>query len=282
MKDQKDNTSTLSLKATYDLIDKAKKLVSKINKGAEEYPEEFSQQARARIEAEKLKARKQLEQRRNQVPWSGGHLPRPADDENLRKFILQVFLVFAREACKVGSQGLWTVERIRLEAEEYLRKFVLKAYSDEGYDKQGRKLEEMTDYYGSIQEGVWWAFKESAEYRQFEQELLAVAEQQARGSPQSSDEAEATEGRVRKSPAKKQAPLRPPRPKVVPIGDLDELRKWKSLSQVQAAAALGLTSSRQIRGLVEKRKLTRNRKRRIVVDKKFEAEFNERHTATRK
>ncbi len=95
-------------------------------------------------------------------------------------------------------------------------------------------------------------------------------------------EAEATESLARKTPAKKQAPLRPPRPKVVPIGDLDELRKWKSLSQVQAATELGFSSARHIRRLVKKRKLTRNRKRRIVVDKKFEVEFIERHTATKK
>jgi DNA-binding CsgD family transcriptional regulator len=194
--DQKNNTPTLSLKATYDLISEAKNLrrrVSETIKGAEEYPEEFSQQARARIEAERLKARKQLEQRRNQVPWSGGHLPRPADEENLRKFILRVFLVVAQEMCELGLQGLWTVDRIRPEAEEYLRKFMIKAFSDEGYDKQGRKLPEMTDYYGSIKEEVWWAFKNSAEYHQFEQKLLAVAEQQARRSPQASGKAEATE-----------------------------------------------------------------------------------------
>ncbi len=189
MQDRKNNTSTPSLEATHNLIYEAKNLqrqLSEIIKGANEYPEEFSRQARARIEAEKLKARNQLEQQRNQVPWSGGYLPRPADEENLRKYILRVFLVFAQEACKLGSRAQWTVDRIRSEADEFLRRFTIKAHSDEGYDKQGRKLEEMTDYYGTIKEGVWWAFKESAEYHQFEQELLAVAEQQARGSPQSS------------------------------------------------------------------------------------------------
>ncbi len=187
--------STPSLKGTHDLIYEAKNLrrqISEIIKGANEYPEEFSRQARARIEAERLKARKQLKQQRNQVPWSGGYLPRPADEKNLRKYILRVFLVVAQEMCKLGLQGLWTVDRIRPEVEEFLRRFTIKAHSDEGYDKQGRKLEEMTDYYGSIKEEVWWAFKESAEYHQFEQELLAVAEQHARHSPQARDEAEVT------------------------------------------------------------------------------------------
>ena len=186
--------STPSLKATHDLIYEAKNLrrqISEIIKGANEYPEEFSQQARARIEAERLKARKQLKQRRNQVPWSGGYLPRPADEKNLRKYILRVFLVVAQEMCKLGLQGLWTVDRIRLEAEEFLRKFAIKAYSDEGYDKQGRKLPEIIDNWGSIKEEVWRAFKESAEWQQFERKLLAVAEQQARRSPQSSGEAKA-------------------------------------------------------------------------------------------
>ena len=193
MRDQKNNTPTLSLEATHNLIYEAKKLrreISEIIKGANEYPEEFSRQARARIEAEKLKARNQLEQQRNQVPWSGGYLPRPADEENLRKYILRVFLVFAQEACKLGSRAQWTVDRIRSEADEFLRRFTIEAYSNEGYDKQGRKLPKMTDY-GSIKEEVRWAFKESAEWHQFEQELLAVAEQQTRGSPQSSGKVEA-------------------------------------------------------------------------------------------
>ncbi len=155
-----------------------------------EYPQDFSPQARARVEAERLKAGKQLEQRRDQVPWVR-YGPVRADEENLRKYILQVFLVFAQEACKLGSQGQWPVDRIRPEMDEFLRRFTIEACSDKGYDKDGRKLPEMIDNYGSILPKVKWEFKKSAEWQQFEQELLAVAEQQARHSPQSSGKVEA-------------------------------------------------------------------------------------------
>ena len=151
-----------------------------------DYPQDFSPQALARVEAERLKAGKQLEQRRNQVPWSR-YGPVRADEENLRKYILRVFLVFAQEACKLGSQRQWAVDRIRSEVGEFLRRFTIEAHSDKGYDKQGRKLREMIcDGSWGIRPEVQREFEKSAEWKQFEQELLAVAEQQARGSPQSS------------------------------------------------------------------------------------------------
>lgn len=150
-----------------------------------EYQREFSTQARARFEAEMLKAGTQLEQQRDQLPGSPFG-PVIADEENLRKYILQVFLVFAQEAFKLGSQGQWTVDRIRSEAVEFLRRFTIEAYYDNGYDKDGRKLREMvSNSNGSILPEVQREFKKSVEWRQFVQELLAVAEQQARGSPRS-------------------------------------------------------------------------------------------------
>ncbi len=151
-----------------------------------EYPEDFSPQARARVEAERLKAGKELEQQRNEVTWSPFG-PSTADEENLRKYILRVFLVFAQEACKLGSQRSWTVDRIRSAADEFLRSFTIEAYYDKGHDKSGRELREMVSHWnGSILPKVQREFEKSPEWHQFEQELLAVAEQQTRGSPQSS------------------------------------------------------------------------------------------------
>lgn len=141
-----------------------------------QYPREFPPQARARVEAERLKAGMQLEQRMNQVPWSK-HGPGTAHEEILRKYILRVFLVFAEEACKLGSQGLWTVDRIRSQADEFLRRFTIEAYYDKGHDKDGSKLREMTSHLsGSILSEVEREFRKSAEWHQFEEELLAVAE----------------------------------------------------------------------------------------------------------
>lgn len=91
--------------------------------------------------------------------------------------------------------------------------------------------------------------------------------------------AKATETLARKAPAKKQAPLRPPRPKVVPIGDMNELKRRKSLTQAQAAAELGLNSNRQVRYLLHDGKLTKTAKGRVAVDDKFEEQSRLRHSA---
>ena len=86
------------------------------------------------------------------------------------------------------------------------------------------------------------------------------------------------EVKAKKSPAKKQAPLRPSRPKVVPIGNLNELKRRKSLSQAQAAAELDY-STRKVRYLLRDGKLTKTAKGRVAVDDKFEEQLHLRHSA---
>ena len=109
--------------------------------------------------------------------------------------------------------------------------------------------------------------------------LNLVSDRQVEDRERRAIEAKATETLARKTPAKKQAPLRPPRPKVVPIGDLNVLKKMKSLSQVQAAAELGLNSTRQVRNLEHDGKLTKTAKGRVAVDDKFEEQSRLRHSA---
>ncbi len=114
------------------------------------YPKEFSAEARTHVELEILKASKDLAQQRKVMPWSQ-YGPRKEDQENLRKYILRVFLVFAKQACELGTQGQWAVDRVREEANEFLRRFTIRAYCDSGFDQQGRKLREMTSHWnGSI------------------------------------------------------------------------------------------------------------------------------------
>lgn len=142
-----------------------------------DYPREFSPQARARVEAEQLKAVRLLEQQRHQVPWRK-YGPNPQDAENLRRYILRVFLVFSKEACKLGMQGLWGADEVRQKSENFLRSFTIEAYLEQGHDKSGRKLSEMTgNWNGSLLPEVYRLFRESPEWHQFEDELLEVAEE---------------------------------------------------------------------------------------------------------
>jgi hypothetical protein len=136
-----------------------------------EYPREFSQQARARVEAERLSAGKQLQRDRKGVPWSR-YGPGLKDEANLRKYILRVVFVFAAQACELGSQGLWTVDRVRSEVDEFLRRFTLEAYYENGCDKTGRKLREMASHWdGSILPEIRREFESSAEWQQIEEAL---------------------------------------------------------------------------------------------------------------
>jgi hypothetical protein len=139
-----------------------------------DYPRDFPPEARARVEAEGLKATRDLERDRDQVPWSR-YGPTAKDEENLRRYILRVFLAFAQQACKLGP--LWTVDRIRAEANEFLRRFTIEAYYHEGHDKDGRKLRDMVSHVnGSILPEVRREFEKSELWHQFQEELLAVAE----------------------------------------------------------------------------------------------------------
>lgn len=97
-------------------------------------------------------------------------------EENLRNFILRVFLAFTQEACKVGLAGIWTVDRIREEADEFLRRFTIEAYYGYGHDSSGHRLPEMTSNWGHLKLEVEREFRKSSEWRKYEDELLATAE----------------------------------------------------------------------------------------------------------
>jgi hypothetical protein len=156
------------------------------------YPQEFSAQARARVEAERLKAATDLEnihkqpqaeliRRRSCGPY--GLLWTNAE-EDFHNYILRVFLAFAREACALGKQGTWTVDRIRSETDEFLRRFTIEAYYDKGHDRSGRRFRDMISHWnGSLLPEVTQEFQKSGEWRQFEEELLGVAESQAASYP---------------------------------------------------------------------------------------------------
>ena len=153
-----------------------------------DYPREFSPEARARIEAEMVRARRDFRLRRAEITSSYG--PSAADEENFRQYVLRVFLAFAKEACKLGSLRVWTVDKITPECVEFLRRFTIQAYYEDGHDRNGRRLISMTsNLNGSLLEEVERQYRGSEEWRQFEDALLAVAEQVATASHEDSSTA---------------------------------------------------------------------------------------------
>jgi hypothetical protein len=134
------------------------------------YPQEFAADARAHVEIAIVKAGMELSKRRQEV--------QSRDNEDaLRKYILRVFLVFVDQACSLGMRQEWTVDRIRSEANEFLRMFTIRAYYESGFDGRGRVLPRMTSpLNGSILPEVQREYEKAPEWQEYQEKLLAVAE----------------------------------------------------------------------------------------------------------
>jgi hypothetical protein len=131
-----------------------------------QYPAEFSGEARAAVEAALIRSRRRHEDRKRQ--WRSDW-PFP-DEESVRTCILEAFLVYAGEAIELGRSGVWTTDRVRLEAVEGLRCLTIEIGSKTDYqyfiERNG----------GSITAEARRTFEATNEWRQFEDGLLALAE----------------------------------------------------------------------------------------------------------
>ena len=97
------------------------------------------------------------------------------------------FLAFAREGCGLAKEGTWTVDRVRSHADEFLHKFTIEACHEKGRDRFGTFPDGMIGLRGILRPDVEQMLHRSDEWRQFEDHLLAVAEQVA-SSTHSSDQ----------------------------------------------------------------------------------------------
>jgi hypothetical protein len=147
------------------------------------YPKELSERARALVELEELNASRDLDQERSRVTWSQ-YGPGEEDEKNLRTYILRIFRVFARQACELGAQGTWEVDRIRSQADEFLRRLTINAFYTQGHDSTGRQLH-VPNFTGNVSSELWRKYVKSIQWYQFEDDLIAVAGLQAQGATQS-------------------------------------------------------------------------------------------------
>ena len=145
-----------------------------------QYPPDFPPESRAAVAAEKLRAGDDFDQARENLPQmqygSGQHL-----EAELRRYILRQFGVFVSEACTLGHKGIWDVDRVEKEALEFLRRSTIDARYSKGYDKSGRAFggDWISNWDGAIQPEVQRQFERSGEWKQFQDALLKVAEDQA-------------------------------------------------------------------------------------------------------
>ena len=145
-----------------------------------DYPRQFSSQASARIEAERLRGIRELEAAYTKRP-PDGLTTFQLDQQSFHAYILRVFLAFVQEACALGKAGVWAVGYIRTRANEFLRNFVIEAYYEKGRSRGDNAFPAMTDHFsGELLDEVDRKLRDSGQWRQYETLLLEVAESQAR------------------------------------------------------------------------------------------------------
>src|SRR5258708_5939361 len=102
-----------------------------------EYPREFSREARNRIEAEIILARRELEKARQTLPlpdWSPTSSRTSAGfQQAFISAILRVFLVFVEEAVAISRSGKWALDRVDRESQEFLRRLTIDWRFEEGH-----------------------------------------------------------------------------------------------------------------------------------------------------
>jgi hypothetical protein len=135
------------------------------------FPPEFPQQLRNLILAESIRAARDFERVKQDTH------SRSAIEGLLRNYILRGFIVFVREAAELGRQGIWTAARVESESLEFLRRCTILARQEEGYDSSGNQLGEMVSHWnGRILPEVQRGFRQSPEWQEYEDILLAVAD----------------------------------------------------------------------------------------------------------
>jgi excisionase family DNA binding protein len=191
-----------------------------------EYPREFSIQAQARVEAAKIRAGKAFSHAKKNLP-AYLHGSRSEVRDLLKTCIMTMFAAFADGACDLGRQGVWTVARIDDEAHEFLRKATRDAFFDWGYDTCNRGLSAPISNSGHLAADFQRELKSFAEWRQYEEERLKVAEFQSTGAPKSAAQMTETPKRSRS--------LRQPKPELLTDRSI-------TVNRTRAAMALGITT----------------------------------------
>lgn len=184
------------------------------------YPIEFPSEARARVEAEKIRAGRDFDLARQSASRTS------AVEAQLRNYILRTVLVFTKEA---QALELWPVEEMDAQCREFLRLFTIDAYYERGYSITGGRLRDMvSNWNGSILPEVQREFEKAPEWKQYQDALLEVAEGQiATGD--------------RRSELKATAPSSIVTPKKTSIGrNIDRLRKECGWSFNDVAEKTGL------------------------------------------
>jgi len=106
----------------------------KLPKLTHEFPAAFSQSARAKVMTARLRAEDGLGAKKSSIREFGDA------EELLRHLVLQVFVAFAEEACKLGMQVVLTAGEVESECLRFLKSYALAGCGKTTFDGNSRLL----------------------------------------------------------------------------------------------------------------------------------------------
>jgi hypothetical protein len=135
-----------------------------------DYPQKFSAQARAAVEAELITVQRAHTDRKKSwdSQWS---FP---ERESLTMCITTVFLRFAQQAIALGRAQCWTADEVRKQALRGLRLLTIEISNKFGYSSF------IESYGGGLTREALREFEATEQWRRFEDEFYSFASQQAR------------------------------------------------------------------------------------------------------
>ena len=140
------------------------------------FPNDFPEHSQSAVIAARVRVAARTE---NEL----GYLPRSGARELAalgRSYVMQVFAVFAKEACALGMERSWSTRQIDVAAMEFMRQLAIDARSE--YSHLG--VPSMVGSLGHIDTATMHQFKLSDEWKVYQDALLKVAELQAQEAPE--------------------------------------------------------------------------------------------------
>ena len=138
------------------------------------FPEGFPDHAQSAVIAAQVRATQWIRRELNERMPPPGYSKTQQLASVGRKYVLRIFAVFAKEACELGKQRVWTTRRIDLAALEFLRDLAVEVRSE--YSHLG--MPDMVGQLGVILPDVLHEMKSSPEWKTYQEQLVAVADLQ--------------------------------------------------------------------------------------------------------
>jgi hypothetical protein len=140
-----------------------------------EYPLEFTSDQQAAVEEEKILATEEFWKSRLGI-YTSEHNGRERLTGVIRKYIVRVMLVFAKQACVLGRIRTWDVAKVDFEVKEFLHQTAREAETEKTFFANGDYLRNVSFTYGrSMGAQEMHYISEMPEWKEYLKELREVA-----------------------------------------------------------------------------------------------------------